>query len=363
MAAASSPETISSETGSGSCSAPSAAAAQASATPRAFGVAGRWKAPQPGFSSKPSAWASSASRSPPPPPRPDQTSTARSDDRSRSVNACGSWPSATRSTVAPLRRACVIHRSTIGARSVTASSPSTQTSSAPRSSRAARGRRRGRSSTCSAFSASARTAGIGRCLVAGDDQEADRLGVRLVPVRCRGPRLGYSAAVRRRGQIESRAAGLALEAERVRELSEAGAAATRASRPDQHGAVGATQPLLELGVGLRLRQLDDLGSVSACLLDPQLDDRGAVGDALLADHDDELRVRDRGERGTKGVERRGGCLWQNGGVGAEPGAEEPAERVGLLDRLGARERGHDPAARRRGAAPRPDRARRPRRAR
>ena len=42
--AASSPETISSPIGSGFASSPSAAAAQASATPRPFGVAGRWKA-------------------------------------------------------------------------------------------------------------------------------------------------------------------------------------------------------------------------------------------------------------------------------------------------------------------------------
>ena len=48
--------------GSGFASSSSAAAAQAAATPRAFGVAGRWKAPQPGLPSKPSACAASARR-------------------------------------------------------------------------------------------------------------------------------------------------------------------------------------------------------------------------------------------------------------------------------------------------------------
>ena len=79
--AASSPETISSPIGSGFSSSPSAAAAQASATPRPFGVAGRWKAAQPGLPSRPSRCASSASRAPPPPPRPDQIRIARSEAR------------------------------------------------------------------------------------------------------------------------------------------------------------------------------------------------------------------------------------------------------------------------------------------
>ena len=70
--AASSPETTSSPIDSRSTSSSSAAAAHASATPRAFGVAGRWKAAQPGLPSKPSACAASARRAPPPPPGPDQ---------------------------------------------------------------------------------------------------------------------------------------------------------------------------------------------------------------------------------------------------------------------------------------------------
>jgi hypothetical protein len=50
-------------------------------------VAGRWNAPQPGFSPKPSSCAASASRAPPPPPAPDHRSTARSDARSRAPSA------------------------------------------------------------------------------------------------------------------------------------------------------------------------------------------------------------------------------------------------------------------------------------
>ena len=100
-------------------------------------------------SSKPSACASSAMRAPPPPPGPDQTRTARSAARSRSPRAFSrrgevacrarrprraqSARSRRRPIVtisAPRRRACLIQRSTIGARSTTGSSPTTTTSSA-----------------------------------------------------------------------------------------------------------------------------------------------------------------------------------------------------------------------------------------
>ena len=94
-AAASSPETISRPIGSGFSSSASEHAAQASATPRAFGVAGRWNAAQPGFASSPSRWPSSASRAPPPPPRPDQIRTARSEAATRSSSFLPSFGSAT----------------------------------------------------------------------------------------------------------------------------------------------------------------------------------------------------------------------------------------------------------------------------
>ncbi len=53
-------------------------AAQASATPRPFGVSGRWKAPQPSRSASPSFSASLATVAPPRPPGPLQTRTTRS---------------------------------------------------------------------------------------------------------------------------------------------------------------------------------------------------------------------------------------------------------------------------------------------
>ena len=92
--------------------------------------------------------------------------------------------------------------------------------------------------TFSARSASARTRGVGGGLVAGDDQQADRLGVRVVLVGGRGPGRRDAAAVRGRREVEGAAAGLALEAERVRGLGEPGAAAATAARPDEDRALG-----------------------------------------------------------------------------------------------------------------------------
>ena len=183
-AAASSPETIRRPIGSGFASSPSAAAAQASATPRAFGVAGRWKAPQPGLPSRPSRCASSASRAPPPPPRPDQ---------------------------------------------------------------------------------------IREGALRFPDRGLERAG-ELVALR------------------------------------------------------GALHP----------------GAVTARLLEPELDDRGPVGDVVVAQHDDDLRPGDGRKRRTERVEGERGRLGQHGGVRAQPHAQELRERVRLLDRLGAGERSDDP---------------------
>jgi hypothetical protein len=88
---------------------------------------------------------------------------------------------------------------------------------------------------------------VGSGLVAGDDQQADRLRVLLLAVGSGRPGLGDATAVRRRGELEGRAAVLALEAERVRELGEARAATTAATRPDEHGPLGRPQRGLELG--------------------------------------------------------------------------------------------------------------------
>ena len=80
--------------------------------------------------------------------------------------------------------------------------------------------------------------GVGGGLVARDDEQPDRLRVRVVLVGrcCPGDR--DAAAVRRRGQVEGAAAGLALEAERVRGLGEPGAAAAAAARPDEDRPLG-----------------------------------------------------------------------------------------------------------------------------
>ena len=131
------------------------APAQASATPRPFGVAGRWKAAQPGFASSPSRWPSSASRAPPPPPRPDQIRTARSEADDALLELLAELRAPASSTIsAPLRRACRIQRSTIGARSadLLLADHDDELGGADRR-RAARGRRRAPCETASGSTA------------------------------------------------------------------------------------------------------------------------------------------------------------------------------------------------------------------
>jgi len=119
--AASSPETISRPIESGSPGSSSEAAAQASATPRPFGVAGTKNAPQPSLPARPSFSASWATRTPARPPGPDQMRTMRS----------ASIASSSEVTMrAPFRRAWRTHRSTIGALSASGTSPSTATTCA-----------------------------------------------------------------------------------------------------------------------------------------------------------------------------------------------------------------------------------------
>ena len=79
-------------------------------------------------------------------------------------------------------------------------------------------------------------------------------------------------------------------------------------------------------------------------LEPEVDDGRAVGDVVVADDDDDLGLGERRERQPERVERVGGRLGQHRGVRAEPAAQEPGERVGLLERLGAGERGDDAGA-------------------
>ncbi len=79
-------------------------------------------------------------------------------------------------------------------------------------------------------------AGVRGRLVARDDEQPDPLGLGLVLVSGGRPGLRDASGVRRGGELERGAAGLALEAERVRGLREARAAAPARSRPDENGA-------------------------------------------------------------------------------------------------------------------------------
>ena len=124
---------------SGDSASSSQQAAQASAMPRPFGVVGRWKAPEPGLSPKPSLPASAARCEPPLPSSADQIRIARSLARSCLPSASRAPRDAGSSQERHLvldAGACAwaarSQRSTIGARSETGSSPSTTTSSASR---------------------------------------------------------------------------------------------------------------------------------------------------------------------------------------------------------------------------------------
>jgi hypothetical protein len=143
--------------------------------------------------------------------------------------------------------------------------------------------------------------------------------------------------------VERGAAGLRLESEPVAELGEPGAAAAGAAGPDQNGAIRVRHALLELPAELRLRHVDDLGAVAARLTDPEIDDRSAVGNLLVTDHDDDLGVPDRRQRRPEGVEPVRNSFGHDRGMRAEALTQELAERVCLLDGLRAGERGHDAA--------------------
>src|SRR5439155_24930194 len=123
--------------------------------------------------------------------------------------------------------------------------------------------------------------------------------------------------------------------------------------PDQDRALALAQALAE-SVSLvgeaaaaleRVARLLDLCALPARGLDPELDDRRALSDRLVAEDDDELGVADRREREPERVEGGARLLGQHAGVRAETGPHEPSERVRLLDRLPAGERGHDPSLR------------------
>ena len=200
-------------------------------------------------------------------------------------------------------------------------------------------------------------AGGGCGLVAGDERAAPiGLGLGALLVRRRRPRLGDPAGVRRRRQVEGAAAGLALPAERVRELRQARAAAAAAARPDQDGALGLAQPAAELAAGLRELAAGRRRAARGVRTDPA----GAVGDDLgavalrglasargrrsaRAPRPGRRRPRPRAgrrrSRRAAGGRRRAPSEVASGSTAScesEPFAKQLREPVGLLDRLGAR---------------------------
>ena len=200
-------------------------------------------------------------------------------------------------------------------------------------------------------------------LVSRDDEKLDRLGVRLVGVGRNGPAERDSARVGRRGEMEGAAARLLAEPQLVRELGDAGTAASAWPRPDQDGSLRGAQLLpeaapsrRELAADLcagarrgllraRRREDDDLGTAAARLLDPEVDDRRSLDHGIVADHDHELGLPDRAQREAEGFEHIRGRFRENGRVRVEAGSEQPPQGVRDLRRLGAGERGHDGAAR------------------
>ena len=169
-----------------------------------------------------------------------------------------------------------------------------------------------------------------------------RLAVGRLAVGGGAPGVGDAAAVRRARQVEAAAAS----------RSRANQAACSASsvistrpRPAPRAARSATRR-----------------AGAARGLDPEVDDRRALDDRLVAEDDDDGRVADRRERRAEGVEPVRDVLGQHGRVRAEARAQElrrarrPA-RPSRCRRARSRSR-----SRRRAAAARPRRARRPSRA-
>ena len=89
----------------------------------------------------------------------------------------------------------------------------------------------------------------------------------------------------------------------------------------------------------------NLGSVAAGLLDPEVDDGSALDDRVVADDEDDLRLPDGAQRKPERLECVRGRLGKHRRVRVESAAQQAAERVSELGRLGAREGGDDRAAR------------------
>src|SRR5581483_6546230 len=178
---------------------------------------------------------------------------------------------------------------------------------------------------------------VGGGLVAGDDQQPDRLGLVALLVAAGRPGVGDAAAVRGLWEIEGAAALAAGQPELLRELRDRSAAASARAGPDQDDA---------LRVSDIVGGVEDPGAVAACGPDPEIDDRRALDDRHVAEDYDGVGVADRGERQPVAVESAGDLLRQHRLVRAEAAAQQLPERVRLLDRLRAGECGDDAAARR-----------------
>ena len=194
--------------------------------------------------------------------------------------------------------------------------------------------------TRSARSASARTFGSAAASSPETNSSPIGSGLVLLAVAGRGPGVGDAAPVRRRGQVEGAAAGLAARAR----AAAASAASVRAAlaagaRPDQDRALRVAQPLRRArrrAASLRQPRAAVPGGVCASPggpivttsaplrargADPEVDDRRALDDRLVADDDDQLGVArspTAAARNASSASAR--LLGQHRGVRAEPGA-------------------------------------------
>ena len=90
----------------------------------------------------------------------------------------------------------------------------------------------------------------GGSVIPDDEEQADLAWIRLVCVCGGRPGHRHATSVRRRGQMERSAAGLVLEAERMRRLRDSCPAAAARTRPDEDRPLGRAEPLAESASGL-----------------------------------------------------------------------------------------------------------------
>ena len=199
-------------------------------------------------------------------------------------------------------------------------------------------------STRSACSASARTAGSAAASSPDTTRTPDRLRFRLLAVGRCGPGRGRPASVRGHREMDSAGARLALEPELVRELGDPCSTASAWARPDENGPLRLSQPSAELVFRRRQltakswsaarwglhragrRAVDDLRATAARFLDPEIDDRRALDDGVVADDDDELRLGDRGQRQAERFEDIRRRLGEDGRVSRLPRAGDARAR-------------------------------------